>query len=171
MHRPHHGHLEAERPRPVNGSQREGRKRLLAKVNGVAAQVQQEAPPRPCFSRIFSAAVPQAFSSHASLLFEADELLPFREGKAAVSVSIALTDEHGVEMLAARCCPLGGTSSPWHQRTRVLDSTRLEGVSSLRGALAPFFAVVVLLRFRFSTGWPFLLLVVFNYMLFNYMSV
>ena len=44
------------------------------------------------------------------------------------------------------------------------------GFLSQRG-VSPSLAVVVLLRFRFSTGWPFLLLVVFNYMLFNYMNV
>ena len=113
-HRLCHGYLKTERPRPVNGSQREGCKRLLAKVNGVDAQVQQEAPRgRVLGDADFLAAVPQAFSSHASLLFEADE--------------------YGVEMLAARCCPLGDTSSPWRRRAMTLDSTSLEGVSSLRG--------------------------------------
>ena len=47
----------------MNGSQREGRKRLLTKVNVVDAQVQQEAPLSPFFLADSLAAVPQAESS------------------------------------------------------------------------------------------------------------
>ena len=99
VQRPHHGQLKAERQHPVNGSQREGRNRLLAKVNGVDAHVQQEAPPSPFFLADFLAEVPQSLSSHASLFFETHQLLPFREGKAALSVSMVLAGEQGVKLL------------------------------------------------------------------------
>ena len=85
----------------MNGSQREGCKRLLAKVNGVDAKVQQEAPPSPFFLADFLAAVSQAESSLPRLFLKVNELLPFRERKAALSVSIALADKRGVEILAA----------------------------------------------------------------------
>ena len=68
----------------MNGSQREGCKRLLAKVNGVDAQVQQEALPSPFFLADSLAAVPRVFSSHASLFLKVNELLSFREGKTAL---------------------------------------------------------------------------------------
>ena len=99
--RPQPSYLEAERPRPVNGSQREGCKRLLAKVNGVDAQVQQEAPPSLFFLADSLAAVPQAESSLPSLSLKVNELLPFREGKEALCVNIGLADERGVEIPAA----------------------------------------------------------------------
>ena len=85
----------------MNGSQPEGCKRLLAKVNVVDAQVQQEAPPSLFFLAYSLAAVPQAESSLPSLSLKVNELLPFREGKAALSVNIGLADERGVEILAA----------------------------------------------------------------------
>ena len=80
------GYLEAERPRPVNGSQRKGCKRLLAKVNGVDAQVQQEALPSPFFLADSLAAVPRAFSSLPRLFLKVNEFLSFREGKASATV-------------------------------------------------------------------------------------
>ena len=70
---------------PVNGSQREGCKRLLAKVNGVDAQVQQEVPPSPFFLADSLAAVPQAESSLPCLFLKVNEFLSFREGKASAT--------------------------------------------------------------------------------------
>ena len=77
--RPQPGYLEAERTRSRRSeSTHEGSKQLLAKMNGVEAQVQQEAPPSPFFLADFLAAVPRVFSSHASLFVEVHELLPFK---------------------------------------------------------------------------------------------
>ena len=96
------GYLEAERPRPVNGSQREGCKRLLAKVNVVDAQVQQEAPLESVLSRgFFSGGSTSRILASELCSLKVNELLPLREGKAALSVSIALADEQGVEISAA----------------------------------------------------------------------
>ena len=61
----------------MNGSQRERCKRLLAKVNGVDAQVQQEAPLSPFFLADSLTAVPQAESSLPRLFLKVNELLPF----------------------------------------------------------------------------------------------
>ena len=134
----------------MNGSQREGCKRLLAKVNGVDAQVQQEAPPSPFFLADSLAAVPQAEFSLLCLFLKVNEFLPFlrRESKRnSRSVS-------GRTYL--RCCgyivTLAPTGYDAGRRRRGEDLLSQRGVS-------PSSAVVVLLLFRFSTGWPLLLLV------------
>ena len=93
--------------------------------------------------------VPQAEFSLLCLFLKVNEFLPFlRRESERNSRSVAVARIFGSGYLVT----LAPTGYDAGRRRRGEDLLSQRGVS-------PSSAVVVLLRFRFSTGWPFLLLV------------